>query len=48
MEDGFYTDVETETVPKGLNEDIILLISEEEAGSRSGCSSGASRRIACG
>ena len=27
---GFYTDVETETVPKGLNEDIIRLISEKK------------------
>src|ERR671925_1369012 len=27
---GFYTDVETETVPKGLNEDVIRLISEKK------------------
>jgi Fe-S cluster assembly protein SufB len=28
---GFYTEVETETVPKGLNEDIIRLISTKKA-----------------
>jgi Fe-S cluster assembly protein SufB len=27
---GFYTDVETETIPKGLNEDVIRLISEKK------------------
>jgi len=27
---GFYTDVESETVPKGLNEDIVRLISEKK------------------
>ncbi len=27
---GFYTDIETETIPKGLNEDIIKLISEKK------------------
>jgi Fe-S cluster assembly protein SufB len=27
---GFYTDVETETVPKGLSEDIVRLISEKK------------------
>src|SRR5919109_4252094 len=27
---GFYTDVETETVPKGLNEEVIRLISEKK------------------
>src|SRR5919109_1154116 len=27
---GFYTDVESETVPKGLNEDVIRLISEKK------------------
>src|ERR687896_2014873 len=27
---GFYTDVETETIPKGLNEDIVRLISEKK------------------
>jgi Fe-S cluster assembly protein SufB len=28
---GFYTDVETDTVPKGLNEDVIRLISAKKA-----------------
>src|SRR5262245_15268881 len=27
---GFYTDVESETIPKGLNEDVIRLISEKK------------------
>ena len=27
---GFYTDIETETVPKGLNEDVIRLISAKK------------------
>src|SRR5574339_1310269 len=27
---GFYTDVETETIPKGLNEDVIRLISAKK------------------
>ncbi len=27
---GFYTDVETETIPKGLNEDIVRLISQKK------------------
>lgn len=29
-EHGFYTDIETETVPKGLNEDIVRLISAKK------------------
>ena len=29
-EHGFVTDIETETVPKGLNEDIIGLISKKK------------------
>src|SRR4029450_11168199 len=27
---GFYTDVETETIPKGLSEDVIRLISQKK------------------
>src|SRR5687767_10314807 len=27
---GFYTDVETDTIPKGLNEDVVRLISEKK------------------
>src|SRR5688572_175416 len=27
---GFYTDVESETIPKGLNEDVVRLISEKK------------------
>ena len=27
---GFVTDVEAETIPKGLNEDVVRLISAEE------------------
>ena len=37
---GFVTDVEAETVPPGLSEDVVRLISEKKA-SRRGCSSGA-------
>ena len=29
---GFVTDVESETIPKGLSEDVVRLISAEEAG----------------
>ena len=29
---GFYTDVEADTIPKGLNEDVVRLISAEEGG----------------
>src|SRR5438128_10322826 len=27
---GFYTEVETETIPKGLNEDVVRLISQKK------------------
>ena len=27
---GFYTDVETDTIPKGLSEDVVRLISEKK------------------
>lgn len=33
---GFVTDIETETIPKGLNEDVIRLISGKKT-NRSGC-----------
>ena len=44
---GFVTDVEADTLPRGLNEEVIREISGGRA-SRSGCSSGASRRTARG
>ena len=37
---GFVTDVEAETLPKGLNEDVVRLISAKKTSPR-GCSSGA-------
>jgi Fe-S cluster assembly protein SufB len=40
---GFKSDIETETIPKGLNEDTIRLISEKKT-SRTGCSNGALKR----
>ena len=27
---GFFTDIETETIPKGLNEDVVRLISQKK------------------
>ena len=27
---GFYTDIETDTIPKGLNEDTVRLISQKK------------------
>ena len=44
---GFYTDVETDSAPPGLNEDIIRLISARRT-SRSSCSNGGSKPIAIG
>ena len=44
---GFVTDIESDVAPKGLNEDIIRLISAKKR-SPSGCSSGGSRRSAAG
>ena len=36
---GFYTDIETDSAPPGLNEDIVRL-SRPRRKSRSGCSTG--------
>ena len=44
---GFHTIVETDTIPKGLNEEVVRLISEKKQG-RSGCSNGGSRPTGCG
>ncbi len=44
---GFVTDIDVDLAPKGLNEDIVRLISEKK-GSLSGCSNGGSRPIAIG
>jgi Fe-S cluster assembly protein SufB len=47
QKEGFVTDIEQDTVPPGLDEDVVRLISAKKA-SRSGCSSGASRPTATG
>ena len=44
---GFVTDIEAETIPAGLSEETVRLISAKKE-SRRGCSSGASRRSAAG
>ena len=44
---GFYTDVETDSAPPGLNEDIVRLISAKKRSPNS-CSNGGSRRTAIG
>lgn len=44
---GFVTDIETEVVPKGLNEDVIRLISKKRK-SQNGCWNFACRLIAIG
>ena len=44
---GFVTDIESETVPPGLSEDVIRLISQKK-GEPPGCSSGGSARTATG
>lgn len=44
---GFTTDVETEIIPKGLNEEVVRLISAKKV-SRSGCWPIVSRLIAVG
>lgn len=44
---GFVTDIEAETAPKGLNADIIRLISAKRA-SRSGCWKDVLRRLNSG
>ena len=36
---GFFTDIEQDSAPRGLNEDIVRLISAKKK-SRSGCSTG--------
>jgi Fe-S cluster assembly protein SufB len=44
---GFVTDIDADTVPPGLDEDVIRLISRKK-GEPSSCSSGVSSRIATG
>ena len=44
---GFVTDLETDTIPPGLSEDVIRIISGKKA-NRIGCCNGAWRRIATG
>jgi len=44
---GFYTDVETDSAPPGLDEDIVRLISAKKR-SRSSCSNGGSKPTAIG
>lgn len=44
---GFTSDIDTETIRRGLDEDVISLISEKK-GEPSGCSSAALRRIVIG
>ena len=45
---GFVTDVETDTLPPGLSEDVVRAHLGARRTSRSGCSTGASRRTAAG
>ena len=45
---GFFTDVEQETIPRGLSEDVIRMIPRRRNRSRSGCSNGVCRRTASG
>jgi len=44
---GFVTDLDTDVVPPGLSEDVIVLIASRRT-SRSGCSNGACARTATG
>jgi Fe-S cluster assembly protein SufB len=44
---GFVTDVETDTIGRGLNEDVIRVISQKK-NEPSSCSLGGSRHIAAG
>lgn len=44
---GWESDVETEYAPKGVNEDIVRLISDKK-GEPNGCSNGASPPFAAG
>ena len=44
---GFFTDVETDSAPPGLNEDIVRLISTKKR-SRNSCSNGGSKPFAIG
>jgi Fe-S cluster assembly protein SufB len=44
---GFVTDIEMEVTPKGLNEDVVRLISARRT-SRNGCWNGGSARSAAG
>ena len=37
---GFVTDIEADSLPPGLNEDIVRFISQEEGRAASGCSTG--------
>ena len=45
---GFVTDIEADTLPPGLSEDVVRAHLGEEERAASGCSTGASRRIAAG
>ena len=45
---GFVTDIEQETVPPGLNEDVIRLISAKKGEPRVACSTGGCRPTATG
>jgi Iron-regulated ABC transporter membrane component SufB len=44
---GFVTDIETEVIPIGLNEDVVRLISAKKM-SRTGCSNTALKHIVIG
>lgn len=44
---GFTTDIDTDIIPRGLNEDVVRFISAKKE-SRNGCLNSASKRFATG